>query len=556
MLDVLSDAATEAGSRADPRAAARYLSASLAATPVEVTVRVRLAGVLAQIDPAGAIAHLNRALELVTEPRQRALIAVQFGMTSVAAQCSPEAAEVLSRALEELGEVVGQDPTLDDQELRTLVEAALIVTGFQERQTVTPTRERILAMSVPAGETMAERQKLAMMALSTALRGVCLGEVVEQANRALLLDDAGHGGWTAIASSIVLRLADDLEGAADAVDKVVVRSQEQASAWTYHVAIGARAYNHLAAGEVLEAAADAQMSLDIARQESWEHATTLPRLVLARVLALQGKMSEAQLLLAQVSRPRFEDSAWEYPTYLEVQAQVRAQLGDDTGALEALRACARSLEEAHFSNPAFVPWWVDLAVLLGDAGRANEAEGAVEHGEDLAGRWDTARARGLALFARGVITAGGGGIERLEEAAKVLRDSPARLELARAEHWLGKALLDVDDTRAARLHLREAVNVATRGGARFLAAQARDLLVAAGGRMRELPESRSDALTGSERRVVEFALKGASNREIASALFVTSRTVEVHLTNAYRKLDVIGRPELASGMVARKQWLG
>jgi DNA-binding CsgD family transcriptional regulator len=53
------------------------------------------------------------------------------------------------------------------------------------------------------------------------------------------------------------------------------------------------------------------------------------------------------------------------------------------------------------------------------------------------------------------------------------------------------------------------------------------------------------ALTPSERRVAEIAADGASNREIAQALFVTTKTVEVHLTSAYRKLGVRGRAELA-----------
>ena len=35
-----------------------------------------------------------------------------------------------------------------------------------------------------------------------------------------------------------------------------------------------------------------------------------------------------------------------------------------------------------------------------------------------------------------------------------------------------------------------------------------------------------------------------ANREIAQALFVTVRTVEMHLTHAYRKLDISSREEL------------
>jgi DNA-binding CsgD family transcriptional regulator len=39
-----------------------------------------------------------------------------------------------------------------------------------------------------------------------------------------------------------------------------------------------------------------------------------------------------------------------------------------------------------------------------------------------------------------------------------------------------------------------------------------------------------------------------SNREVAQALFVTLRTVEMHLTNAYRKLEIGSRRDLGAAM--------
>ena len=53
------------------------------------------------------------------------------------------------------------------------------------------------------------------------------------------------------------------------------------------------------------------------------------------------------------------------------------------------------------------------------------------------------------------------------------------------------------------------------------------------------------ALTASERRIVDRAASGETNRDIAQALFVTPKTVEVHLSNAYRKLGVRSRRDLA-----------
>ncbi len=44
------------------------------------------------------------------------------------------------------------------------------------------------------------------------------------------------------------------------------------------------------------------------------------------------------------------------------------------------------------------------------------------------------------------------------------------------------------------------------------------------------------------------AADGASNREIAQSLFVTVKTVETHLGNAYRKLGVSSRAELPDAL--------
>ncbi len=61
-----------------------------------------------------------------------------------------------------------------------------------------------------------------------------------------------------------------------------------------------------------------------------------------------------------------------------------------------------------------------------------------------------------------------------------------------------------------------------------------------------------DSLTPSERRIVDLATEGASNPEIAQALFVTVKTVEMHLGNAYRKLGINSRRQLATLLAPEK----
>jgi DNA-binding CsgD family transcriptional regulator len=62
-----------------------------------------------------------------------------------------------------------------------------------------------------------------------------------------------------------------------------------------------------------------------------------------------------------------------------------------------------------------------------------------------------------------------------------------------------------------------------------------------------------EALTASERRIAELAAEGRTNREIAQTLFVTTRTVEGHLTSVFAKLDVHTRNRLAAALAAPTQ---
>lgn len=82
-----------------------------------------------------------------------------------------------------------------------------------------------------------------------------------------------------------------------------------------------------------------------------------------------------------------------------------------------------------------------------------------------------------------------------------------------------------------------------------LSVRARIELAASGARpRRDALLSGPGSLTPSERRIAELAATGQRNRKIAQALFVTPKTVEYHLRNVYRKLDIHTRGELAGAL--------
>jgi DNA-binding CsgD family transcriptional regulator len=149
-----------------------------------------------------------------------------------------------------------------------------------------------------------------------------------------------------------------------------------------------------------------------------------------------------------------------------------------------------------------------------------------------------------------VVVGGDEGGELLREAALTLDAAGAALESARAIIDLGALLRRANRRADARELLREGLDIAHRGGAVALADQAETELRAAGAKPRRARLTGLDALTASERRVAELAAQGMTNREIAQALFVTTRTVEGHLTRTFQKLDVRSREDLPGVLVS------
>ena len=108
----------------------------------------------------------------------------------------------------------------------------------------------------------------------------------------------------------------------------------------------------------------------------------------------------------------------------------------------------------------------------------------------------------------------------------------------------GAALRRANHRSDARAPLRDGLDLAHRCGATALVARAGEELAAAGARPRTPLRTGFEALSPSERRVARLAADGRSNRDIAQALFVSTKTVEVHLSACYRKLGITSRAGL------------
>ncbi|RAJ56471.1 putative ATPase [Streptomyces sp. Amel2xB2] len=551
MTAVLCDAAGQAESRAAPEAAVRYLTRAREADPDSLALRLQLARCVSQTEPAEAVRQLQAVLESPLDVRTRAGVAVQFGGVCLLAQQSPAAVRVLEEVLQQLDCELGRDPGPADVELRTEVQAALLRAGADEKSTIGQVRERASSMPAPPGDTAAQRQLLAMQALLGALGSDDVEGCIDKARRAIRATGSPTEE-SLFASSFTLSLADEAEEALEALDRLLQASQRSAAAWSYVLALAIRAFVLHGIGALPEALADAQTSVGIIADERWGHTSAMPQIALAMVLTDLGEAQRAASVLDAIERPNLDRLVTEYPWYAQVAARTRWSLGDVEGGLELLYACGRSLDESGVANPVYLPWWLDAAGMLMDLGRTGQARGLAEHGSELAERWGTPRAKALAGLGGGLTTPGRKGIELLVASAEMFAGSPARGEHARAEFLVGRALLTEGDRRSARDHLRTAADLAQRCGTFKLGEMARTLLIEAGGRMRKMSGSPLGMLTGMERKVADLAAAGTSNRGIAEALFVTVRTVETHLTSAYRKLGVTSRADLAPVLSARE----
>ena len=117
-----------------------------------------------------------------------------------------------------------------------------------------------------------------------------------------------------------------------------------------------------------------------------------------------------------------------------------------------------------------------------------------------------------------------------------------RYDEAYAEVRWSEAKLAAGSRREAEAALRHSASVAQELGAAPLAAFVADVRLRAG--LDAAPQPVEDGLTPREREILSFVASGASNRDIAEALFISPKTVSVHISALLRKFGVSGRGDL------------
>jgi DNA-binding CsgD family transcriptional regulator len=271
--------------------------------------------------------------------------------------------------------------------------------------------------------------------------------------------------------------------------------------------------------------------------------------VLVKTLVDQGELDAAEQALAPLDSEAESGSITAAVLRL-ARGRLRVEQGRVAEGLEDFLAVGLALTRALITCPSYLPWRSEAALAQLALGEREPAGRLADEELELARAFGAPRALGVAKRAAGVIAGGDHGASLLREAIDAFERGDARLERARALADLGALLRRRNRRTEARELLREALDAAHRSGAKALADEAETELRATGARPRRVVLTGLDSLTASERRIAELASQGLTNREIAQTLFITTRTVEGHLTSVFRKLGVDSRDELAAALAS------
>jgi DNA-binding NarL/FixJ family response regulator len=551
-VEHLRAAARAALSRGAPSIAVTDLRRALAEPPA----KDQLGAVLAELGRAELVvrdtaagAHLQGALGLAHDPLERALLALDLADVCLYAGEHERLFELLELALQD---ATGRDPDLVQLvERRRLVMA--IATGLGAGVAGELSLERL-------GELAAEDRPAARpmrIVLATYIgMGCAPAEQTLPLLRAGLDDGRFLAAETADApeavhAAIVLVSYDELELAIELTSEMLADAARRGSVLGFVHGATFRAYAQLRKGALAEAEADALDALRLLGEQppgeqGLEFIFPFPASYLSAVLRERGRLERAAELLEGMSLPSALNGR---VTALDTRARLRTIQGDVDGAIGDFEEVGELLQAVGFRNAGYQRWRSQLALLL-PAGERERAQALVASELADARRLGVESSIGVALAASAALAPAQERPPLWEQAVLSLERSPAQLELTRALVGHGAELRRAGKRVQAREPLRRALELASRCGAEPLAAIAAEELSAADGRPRRPWLTGVDALTPSELRVARHAADGRSNREIAQALFVTTKTIEMHLSNVYRKLGIDSREKLRGVLIA------
>jgi DNA-binding CsgD family transcriptional regulator len=547
VVDDLELAAGEEMAQGSPDGAARFLRRALEEElPEDRRGRLLVTLGLAETEAGNmeGAERLTAAVDLLPSPEERAGVLLALGTATTLQARVTEATTAYERGLEEIAGIGG--PVARDLE-------SMFTIGLNQtrdgRAAALPRLEALIA-DPEIDRSATGRALLAHAASERAYQGTSLDELRQLAARAIapgLDEDDPMAFWAYFFCAYAYEDSDDFERADRASARALELARARGSAVQAAAACHPRSFLNLRRGDVEAAVADAQTSVEGA-ERGWRAGLPSGISVLGEALLERGEMDRA----VAVCQLPGGDERWtrliSYMWLLDSRARIDLERGDAASALSQLLECGEMCEASQITNPSVLAWRSGAALAASSLGELDQARELAETELGWARGFGTPRAIGVAERTLALVTGDDESIERLREAVELLETSRARVEHSRTLVELGAALRRAGHRKESRGPLREGLDMAHRCGAVLIAERAKEELSASGARPRRVELTGVESLTPSERRIATMASEGLSNPQIAQALFLTRRTVEMHLTNAYRKLDIGSRDDLPAAL--------
>jgi len=334
--------------------------------------------------------------------------------------------------------------------------------------------------------------------------------------------------------------------ASDHAERAVELARDSRALGGLAAALNTAGRYHLEAGRWSRALARASQALDLAREAGHQYLACDALITMAAVEAAQGR-EESCRAHAREAEQICHDLALPRRLLLARRQVLLLELG--LGRLDEAIACGEQMrifaEELGLRHPYYSPL-ADLAevyVRAGDLGRAQEL--ATEFSGMTSGT-DNALPAGRIARLRGLLMPEGFD-EAFEQAISLQRR--VSFQLARTRLCYGERLRRVRRRADAKVHLRQAAEIFTQLDARPWAERAASELRAAGETGEPVMAAR-EQLTPQELQIALLVAEGRTNKQVAHAIFLSTRTVEFHLSRVYRKLGVANRTELTRLMAS------
>ena len=549
-VELLRNAARAAMARGAPETAAEFLRRAEREPPLDSirpALLLELGAAAFRAGHADGVELLQNAFRSAAGQPDRALAGLELAFAlGVSRSQSAEAIAILEDARE----------GLRDEELSTLLDARLLMFAIS----VPAARTRLAAHLRHARTVLdgppshAPLVLLSPLAADLLIAGGTAADVARIAERALaggelMRRDIATESDFALAALTSLIHAGDLRAAKHHVDDGIAHARARGSPFAMARIAAYRAWVYWRLGELATAESDAQTALSV--EAAWGIPHVISTTVLAEILIERGDHHEAHRRLGDIDVDPAILEVLPNQIVRETRARLLIAEGQPRDALARLRDYERWQEQSGLGSGMGAVAWRSLAAL------AHMQLGEVEQARELAARelqlvreFAAAPQLGAALRASGIVEGTTRGVALLEEAVSVLESSGARLDRARTLVDLGALQSQCGRRTRATEALRAGMELAHRCTATRLVESAATHLRQAGARPRRIALSGRASLTPGERRVAHLAAEGMTNKEIAQALFVTLRTVEMHLSNAYRKLDIASRDELPAALAA------